>query len=252
MRRKSCKSLDNVDRSSFMNIPCDEFANINLYPRYYAELARKVEEMAEMETFILFAAPVINYFEEEQQDQYLSVVEKPMDLGTVAHSTRSGEYLFLWQFIQDVDLIRSNCILYYGDSGELVPIANQINSEMATIVSSVIGQPFTTTMFNQIVAGTFTKKAPDFPCVDLLAGMMTYIPEDKLGRTVRRLIEHAGIEIEEGAERLDVDITALSVDNFLWLWSEARRLSSIAKNRRDGVAKYVASAAESYEQKNAD
>ena len=58
---------------------------------------------------------------------YLQVVEKPMDLGTIKSKIENGKYDTLEQAAQDIRLVWTNCMLYNRDGSEYYHLADKFS-----------------------------------------------------------------------------------------------------------------------------
>jgi hypothetical protein len=59
---------------------------------------------------------------------YLTIIKKPMDLSTAQAKLSSGQYTTRQDFVKDIRLIVSNCILYNGSQSTLGHAAKQFES----------------------------------------------------------------------------------------------------------------------------
>ena len=60
---------------------------------------------------------------------YLKVIKRPMDLGTVSTKLGNDEYQNIESFFDDVTLIWSNCMVYNADGSEVYTMASQMEAE---------------------------------------------------------------------------------------------------------------------------
>lgn len=58
----------------------------------------------------VFAEPV-DYLALGLND-YLEVIKRPMDLSTLRSNLMAGEYIYVFQFLKEADLMWSNCRFY--------------------------------------------------------------------------------------------------------------------------------------------
>lgn len=60
---------------------------------------------------------------------YGSIVKNPIDLGTIKSKAKSGSYKQFLTFLEDLRLMRDNCVLYNGPSHSLTEIAENIYNQ---------------------------------------------------------------------------------------------------------------------------
>lgn len=59
---------------------------------------------------------------------YLTIIKQPMDLKTVQDKLTNGLYANRHEFVKDVRLIVSNCLLYNGPDSPMGAIAKRFDS----------------------------------------------------------------------------------------------------------------------------
>eukprot|EP00826_Nyctotherus_ovalis_P060552 TRINITY_DN850_c0_g2_i8.p1 TRINITY_DN850_c0_g2~~TRINITY_DN850_c0_g2_i8.p1 ORF type:complete len:198 (-),score=66.41 TRINITY_DN850_c0_g2_i8:82-675(-) len=64
-----------------------------------------------------------------QLSDYCKIVERPMDLGTVKHKLDTCAYKCCREFVDDVELVFSNCVKYSGAESFFGLLAKQLESE---------------------------------------------------------------------------------------------------------------------------
>lgn len=47
---------------------------------------------------------------------YYDIIKNPMDFGTIKEKLKSHSYLSMKQFLEDIELVFDNCILYNGEA----------------------------------------------------------------------------------------------------------------------------------------
>ena len=60
---------------------------------------------------------------------YFDIVKQPMDLGTVKQRLQSNYYTSMQQFLNEVQLIFDNCILYNGESSQVSIMCKNVRDE---------------------------------------------------------------------------------------------------------------------------
>jgi hypothetical protein len=50
---------------------------------------------------------------------YFDIIKKPMDFGTINEKLRKHEYRSMRQFLEDVELVFDNCLLYNGENSSV-------------------------------------------------------------------------------------------------------------------------------------
>ncbi|KAK4528931.1 hypothetical protein GAYE_SCF67G6880 [Galdieria yellowstonensis] len=78
-----------------------------------------LEKLAKRDTQDVFAEPV----DTSVVTDYLTVVKKPMDLGTVREKLNRGQYTCVEDLREDIDLIWDNCCLYNAPETEFYALA---------------------------------------------------------------------------------------------------------------------------------
>lgn len=79
----------------------------------------------------LFHEPVD--IEEFNIPDYPEVIKNPMDFGTIKQKLNTGAYANVKEFISDVELVFSNCILYNGETTEYGIIAKRLSEEFRNL-----------------------------------------------------------------------------------------------------------------------
>lgn len=78
-----------------------------------------LEKLAKRDTQDVFAEPV----DTSVVTDYLTIVKKPMDLGTVREKLNRGQYTCVEELREDIDLIWDNCCLYNAPETEFYALA---------------------------------------------------------------------------------------------------------------------------------
>lgn len=68
---------------------------------------------------------------------YFEIVKQPMDLGTVKQRLQSNYYTTMKQFLDDVQLIFDNCIMYNGESSQVSIMCKNVRDEFYRLQESL-------------------------------------------------------------------------------------------------------------------
>lgn len=60
---------------------------------------------------------------------YYDIIKNPMDLGTIKAKLSSNQYTSMRDFVQDVQLVFDNCILYNGESSSVSQMCKSVREE---------------------------------------------------------------------------------------------------------------------------
>lgn len=60
---------------------------------------------------------------------YKRVIAKPMDFGTIKENLRKHEYKSMQQFIDDVQVVFSNCLTYNGENSQVGLMCQKVKDE---------------------------------------------------------------------------------------------------------------------------
>ncbi len=70
---------------------------------------------------------------------YLSVIKRPMDLGTISAKLTIDEYSSMAVFFEDIYLVWSNCMVYNADGSDVYKMAVAMKNETDKIRSQLVG-----------------------------------------------------------------------------------------------------------------
>lgn len=65
---------------------------------------------------------------------YGDIVSRPIDFGSIKQKLSYNQYKSKAQFLEDIDLTFSNCILYNGETSEIGLIAMNIRREYESVL----------------------------------------------------------------------------------------------------------------------
>lgn len=91
-------------------------------------------------TVVYFLHPVSFYFRGHFPEDYLNVVKKPMDFGTITSNLIEGQYQMVDEFIADCKLVVENCKNYYGareDGKFFIEQADRLNTVLTQQLESL-------------------------------------------------------------------------------------------------------------------
>lgn len=60
---------------------------------------------------------------------YFDIISNPMDFGTIKENLQHHKYLSMQHFLQDVELVFSNCILYNGEASQVSQMCREVQDE---------------------------------------------------------------------------------------------------------------------------
>jgi len=95
--------------------PIDESAPIQYHWEKVA--MRMMKHLMKLNQAWIFLEPVNP--EKLQIADYFDIIQNPMDFGTIKEKLSHHKYLNMQHFLQDVELVFSNCILYNGENSQV-------------------------------------------------------------------------------------------------------------------------------------
>ena len=60
---------------------------------------------------------------------YFDIIKSPMDFGTIKEKLKSHQYLNMKQFLEDIELVFHNCILYNGEASQVSHMCREVQEE---------------------------------------------------------------------------------------------------------------------------
>jgi len=60
---------------------------------------------------------------------YTKIIDKPMDFGTIKENLKKHFYKTMRQFLEDVELVFSNCFLYNGEASQVSQMCKKVQEE---------------------------------------------------------------------------------------------------------------------------
>ncbi|KAG4430268.1 hypothetical protein IFR05_014247 [Cadophora sp. M221] len=85
----------------------------NVHQEELYEAAEKV--LSELKAMTEYSAPFLTRVNKREAPDYYNVIKHPMDLGTMTKKLKTLTYKSKKEFVDDLDLIWSNCLKYNGD-----------------------------------------------------------------------------------------------------------------------------------------
>ena len=70
-------------------------------------------------------------------EDYYTIIKTPMDLTTIKSKLMNNQYKFVQEFIDDINLIFSNCIRYNGETNQYSLTAKKIKKEFETLCTNL-------------------------------------------------------------------------------------------------------------------
>ncbi len=92
---------------------------------------------------------------------YLDVVKKPMDLGTLKRNLKDQRYTYYYEFVQDMDRIWTNCMLYNGPGSPYHDFARDAKQFADKRLCQLQAVPMTLAQHAAIVSDNFERLALD-------------------------------------------------------------------------------------------
>ena len=62
-------------------------------------------------------------------NDYFDIISHPMDFGTIKENLNKHHYISMQGFLQDVELVFSNCLLYNGELSQVSQMCREIQEE---------------------------------------------------------------------------------------------------------------------------
>lgn len=154
---------------------------------------------------------------------YLSVVKRPMDLGTIGAKLTSDEYTSLNQFFEDIHLVWSNCMLYNADGSEVFKMAVAMKSETDKIKlgfsSPQPAPPAVKRKISSLEPAVVVSAAPtdsEEPSEEVvrLGKRLSQLHSDYLGSAIRFIYAKCPDSIRQVAGGdLDIDVEVVAKDD---------------------------------------
>jgi len=60
---------------------------------------------------------------------YFDIIKNPMDFGTIKEKLKQHQYYNMQHFLEDVELVFSNCILYNGEASQVSHMCKEVQAE---------------------------------------------------------------------------------------------------------------------------
>ena len=60
---------------------------------------------------------------------YFDIIKRPMDFGTIKEKLKKHEYFTMRMFLEDVELVFENCLLYNGENTQVGHICKEVRDE---------------------------------------------------------------------------------------------------------------------------
>ena len=60
---------------------------------------------------------------------YFDIIKNPMDFGTIRQKLREHQYLNMKNFLEDVELVFNNCILYNGEASQVSSMCREVQDD---------------------------------------------------------------------------------------------------------------------------
>jgi ankyrin repeat protein len=109
-----------------MKIPSiDESAPIQFHWEKVAK--RMMTHLMKMSQSWIFLEPVDPH--KFNLTDYFDIIAEPMDFGTIKEKLTHHSYLNMHHFLQDVELVFSNCILYNGENSQVSKMCQEVEAE---------------------------------------------------------------------------------------------------------------------------
>ena len=128
-----CPEVANIikDRSQLEKIPIPEVPeDATIYDHWEKPAKRIMNNLWKQESAWLFHYPVD--VKAWRIEDYYTIVKIPMDFTTIKCKLSNNEYKNIPEFVQDVNQVFDNCILYNGESNQYSIVANKMRREFET------------------------------------------------------------------------------------------------------------------------
>ncbi|KAG9393922.1 Bromodomain-containing protein [Carpediemonas membranifera] len=163
-------------------------------------LVEIIEKVTNHEYGREFAQPV-NHKELGLVD-YLEVIQRPMDLGTLRKNLRESVYKFFFEFVQDMDLIFTNSMKYNGPDNPYYVIAQSCQAFAQEQLTQIEAIPMTLKQEALIIAGDFDHSLEKIrPLtateIQLIAHKMSKMNEQQKARCVYYYLSRKGVSDDD-------------------------------------------------------
>ncbi|CAL6103860.1 Bromodomain-containing_protein [Hexamita inflata] len=137
-------------------------SDITLTENIASSIANVIQNAAQRKVGQIFASPV-NHIELGLHD-YLQIVKKPMDLGTLQHNLLNNVYVKLSDFVKDCAQIFNNCRIYNGNSqeGMYMRLANECEDYIIAQLRKIKDLNINDAIYRQMVNGDVLQSTPTF------------------------------------------------------------------------------------------
>ncbi|KAG9397568.1 Bromodomain [Carpediemonas membranifera] len=217
--------MDEIDPVSFI-------ATTPITETIRTALVEIIDKVAQHKMGGEFAQPV-NYQELGLVD-YLDVIKRPMDLGTLKKNIRENQYKFFYEFVQDMDLIFTNSMKYNGSNNAYYQFAQESQRFSQKQLTHLEAIPMTLEQEARIIAGEFEKLSLEkirpltATEIQLIADKMSKMNEQQKARCVYYYLSRKGVSQEEMAAGQSYTVD-FDTDDVLLLRDFMHRVLEVAK-----------------------
>mmetsp|Transcript_6823 Transcript_6823/g.11014 ORF Transcript_6823/g.11014 Transcript_6823/m.11014 type:complete len:109 (-) Transcript_6823:45-371(-) len=60
---------------------------------------------------------------------YFDIIKRPMDFGTIKEKLKRHEFMTMRQFLEDVELVFDNCLIYNGENSDVGKACKEVRDE---------------------------------------------------------------------------------------------------------------------------
>ena len=160
---------------------------------------------------------------------YIEIVKRPMDLGTIKKNLQSGEYRNIYQVAMDIRLVWKNCMIYNETGSQFFATAEK--------QSKIFEDKFSKIRIEGDDSGP-VMKAPSLDEKKKLAGAMHELTKEQLGHLITMINEKCPhcIEQVDAADEIDVNLDLIDSKTFSEISKHIRSVlpssKGLKKNRK--------------------
>lgn len=153
---------------------------------------------------------------------YLTVVKRPMDLSTLRNNLILGEYVFLFEFLKDSELIWSNCRTYNGshNDGYFTKAADEVERYFVSQIARIEALGFTSEIYRAIILSPipqcteYANLSLSVTEIQMLVKRLSELPEPHLSECINWYLGQKGIPASD-SPLLEITIKFSNTDGKL-------------------------------------
>lgn len=135
---KECPEVAKIikDQSELQNLEMPEIPeDVPIYDHWEKPAKRIVQNLWKHENAYLFHYPVD--VKAWGIDDYYKIIKNPMDFTTIKCKLSNHEYKGVDEFVQDINQVFDNCIIYNGETNQYSMVAKKMRKEFETLYNNL-------------------------------------------------------------------------------------------------------------------